>query len=77
MRDPSDALVAQASVLCAKAMARAIVVTVDECVSNDRPLSQLQVVDLMQTALLVFDGMQAELAATFETISVLSGMAKS
>lgn len=76
-RDSTDALVAQAAVQCAEAMARAILVTVDECQSNERPLSMLQQIDLVKTALSVFDGTQAELASAFETITVLSGMGKS
>lgn len=70
----SDALVAQASVMAAHAMARAVVVAVDESQSNDRPLTQLQQIDLFASALVCFDGFQEEAKSTFKTITMLENM---
>lgn len=70
----TDALVAQASVMAAHAMARAVVVAVDESQSNDRPLTQLQIIDLVASALVCFDGFQEEAKQTFKTITMLENM---
>jgi hypothetical protein len=60
---PADGTVFTAHAAAAKCVARVIAVSIDACEEANIPLSELQKVALMESALLEFDGFGVQLAS--------------
>jgi hypothetical protein len=63
-----------AHMAAADRVARVLVTAFQTCGESSRPLSELQKVDLLRTAILEFDGFEAELGAMLDVERRLVGL---